>query len=225
MWDDIAAVAVCALAGAVAGWWAPSLAARFEAAWGLHERAAADAGPRSWHRPLLTLAGGVACGAAPAAYGLQWRLPVALLMLAWLLLVAAIDLRTRLIPNRLTYPAIALSPLSLAMWPELTALGHLLGALVCAGFFLVALLLSPGSLGLGDVKLALVIGLYLGLTHGLVALVVTLLYGALAALVALAAGVGRRGMIAYGPMLAAGGATALVAGQQLWAMYTGAPVG
>jgi len=149
------------------------------------------------------------------------QLAVALIVVVWLLLVAAIDLQTRLIPNRLTYPALALAPVSGLLWPSMALSDHLLGGAVCAGFFGLAFVVSPRGIGLGDVKLALVAGLYLGLTRGIVALVTTLLLGGVAAVAALVVGLSRKDAIAYGPMLALGAAVALVAGDRLWLAYLG----
>jgi leader peptidase (prepilin peptidase)/N-methyltransferase len=212
--------ALAALAGAVAGWAVPSLARALIRRWNL--RHPAGGGARrlpAWHRPALSLSGAAAAAGAAAVYGLQWRLALVCVALGWLLLVAAVDLQTHLIPNRLTYPALLLAPLWVAIWPGATIADHIVGGLLCAGFFVLALLASPRGIGLGDVKLALSLGLYLGTGRGLVALVTTLLLGGLAALVALAGGLDRKDAIPYGPLLAGGGALALIAGDRLWAAY------
>ncbi|MSO41869.1 MAG: prepilin peptidase [Solirubrobacterales bacterium] len=122
------------------------------------------------------------------------------------------DLRTRLIPDWLTAPAACLVLVCTAIadpaaLPERAAAG--LGA---GGFLLAAALARPEGMGLGDVKLAALIGLYLGASV-VPALLVALLAGSLAG-AALWARHGReaRGMtIPFAPFLALGalGAVAL----------------
>jgi leader peptidase (prepilin peptidase)/N-methyltransferase len=212
-------IAAGAALGVAAGWLAARAASWLVERWELDDEEPAVV--RTWHRVALAAAGGAAGGTAGGVFGVSAQLVVALAALLWLLLVAAVDLQTRLIPNRLTYPALALAPISAALWPEMALSDHLLGGAVCAGFFGLAFLASPRGIGLGDVKLALVVGLYLGLGRGIVALVATLLLGGVAAVAALVAGLSRKDAIAYGPMLALGAALALVAGDRLWLAYLG----
>jgi leader peptidase (prepilin peptidase) / N-methyltransferase len=133
-------------------------------------------------------------------------------MLVWLGVVAAVDVRTGRVPNRLTYSALALLPFSAALVPAPDPAAHLLGGLLGGGVFALAFLLRPRGVGLGDVKLALVIGLYLGLERAAVALLLGLLLGGLLALAALILGASRRARLPYAPALAAGAAVALLSG-------------
>src|SRR6185437_3671912 len=78
-----------------------------------------------------------------------------------------VDLRHRLLPDRAVVPTFAVGALLLVVaavaeqaWPDLLRAG--LGALVLFAAFLVLALISPAGLGMGDVKLAAVVGLYLG---------------------------------------------------------------
>ena len=131
--------------------------------------------------------------------------------------IALIDLRIRKIPNKLTYPAMLIfPPVILLAWligdaadPVKAALGFLSFG---GGILIVASV--SGGMGLGDVKLAAVIGLVLG-SLGLrfvgVSAGATIVLGGVGGLVALAMGRGMKSKIPYGPYLAAG---AIVAG--LW---------
>lgn len=162
-----------------------------------------------FHRIILAAALAAALGSALWTFGLSVQLLLAVLFLGWLALVAAIDLQTHRIPNRLTYPALLLTPVVTIAWP-LNPFGQVFGAIVCGGFFFAAFLLAPSALGFGDVKLAVVIGLYLGWPWAVAALVAGTLCGGLLALLVLVAGGGRRSYMPYGPALAAGGALALL---------------
>lgn len=138
------------------------------------------------------------------------------LVLAGLLgavLVAAtvVDLRERRIPNRLTgAAAVAALAVGLALDPGGQPERLVAGALA-ALFLLVPALLSPGGMGMGDVKLAGVIGLCVGrevIAALLVALVAGTLLGAAIA-VRRGTAAARTTQVPFGPFLALGGVAAV----------------
>ncbi len=121
------------------------------------------------------------------------------------LLVAAtlIDLERRVIPNRLTLAG-ALAALTLLALTAPGALAeHAVAGAGAGGFLLAAHLIKPDGMGMGDVKLAGVLGLFLGRAV-VEALLVALLAGSLAALV-IGLRQGRGASFAFGPYLALGG--------------------
>jgi leader peptidase (prepilin peptidase)/N-methyltransferase len=134
--------------------------------------------------------------------------------------LAVIDLRTKLLPNRITYPAL---PLVTALLLVASAAEHDLGrmarALEAGGLaglaFLALVLVSPGGLGLGDVKFALVLGLglgWLGWSAVAAGFLSAFLLGGVAALVAvLVLRLGRKAQLPFGPWLAAGALLAVLA--------------
>jgi leader peptidase (prepilin peptidase) / N-methyltransferase len=167
----------------------------------------------------LALAAGVALVQGPAATAVLRGVLVLVLVPC-----AVIDLRRRIIPNRITGPAaIAALVLGLAL-----DAGHepqrLLWAGAAGGFLLLAALANPAGMGMGDVKLVAVMGLFLG-PPVVVALLLALLASA-------AVGVGiavRRGIktarttgLPFGPYLAAGGVIAAVVGGPLVHAYLSA---
>ena len=80
-------------------------------------------------------------------------------LLVWL---AAIDLEFRLVPNRIVLPATAAVLVATAAVEPSEAAGRALSGIGAAAFLLVAALLRPGDLGMGDVKLTLLLGAMLG---------------------------------------------------------------
>lgn len=136
---------------------------------------------------------------------------------AFLLVYAAIfvvDLRTGLIPNVLTYPAIALAlvarPDSLGIVPP----AHLAAGLAAAAVF--GIFAWRGWMGVGDVKLVLLIGLASGPLLTVIALWLGFVSGGVVAIALVAVGLKRRrDTLAFGPYLALGGAAVLVAGPHL----------
>lgn len=115
------------------------------------------------------------------------------------------DLRRRTVPNR-AVAAGAMAALAVLALAEPSLLGgRLLAALAAGAFLLVPALLCPGSMGIGDVKLAAMLGLYLG--AGMIsALLVAFLAGTLAGLVLLLrhGPVARKMTIPFVPYLALG---------------------
>jgi leader peptidase (prepilin peptidase) / N-methyltransferase len=139
------------------------------------------------------------------------------------LLVACslIDLERRIIPNRITGPgALAAVLLGLALDPGGEP-SRLLWAAIAGGFLLLTALARPSGMGMGDVKLLAMMGLFLG-RPVVVALLVALL-GSVVTGVVLArrhgVQVARKTGLPFGPYLAAGGIVAALAGAQLVQAY------
>jgi leader peptidase (prepilin peptidase) / N-methyltransferase len=153
--------------------------------------------------------------------GLGWAVPAYLALAFVCLVLAVIDATTRLLPNRITYPAFpVLLGLLLLASVGLGDLGRLarglLAAVAVGGFFLLLALISPRGMGLGDVKLAPTLGLALGwLSWGTVAVGVFagFLLGGLAGLAAIGAlGLTRKSLLPFGPWLVAGALLGVLAG-------------
>jgi leader peptidase (prepilin peptidase)/N-methyltransferase len=141
--------------------------------------------------------------------------------------IGVIDARWRIVPNRIVYPAAILYAVAIAVGDVLGEAVDLLGGLVgLAAFgvplFLVALAV-PHGMGMGDVKLAALIGLVLGsfgLSYVAVAAGVGVIAGGLGAILALAfLRYGRKQHIPFGPFLAAGAVVAVLVGPQIAALY------
>lgn len=146
------------------------------------------------------------------------EVPAFLVLATAAVLLAVVDARHRLLPDRVVLPALAAGAVLLALaaagtgdWPAL--LRAVLAAAALFAGFLVLAVVSPSGLGMGDVKLAAVLGLYLGwlgwdvvLAGALAAFVVQ----ALAVLVLLAARrVRRDGDLPFGPAMLVGAAVAM----------------
>jgi leader peptidase (prepilin peptidase)/N-methyltransferase len=156
--------------------------------------------------------------------GPVWELPAFLVLAATAVLLAVVDLQHRLLPNRVLLPAFGAGAILLTgaavleeEWSALLRAG--LGAVVLFAVFLVLALISPRSLGMGDVKLAGLLGLYLGWL-GWGAVVVGAAAGfvvqALVAMLLLAGRrIGLRSELPFGPAMLLGAAFAIAAGDLL----------
>jgi leader peptidase (prepilin peptidase)/N-methyltransferase len=160
----------------------------------------------------VAAATGALTGALAMVSTASWRAVLLAPFDAVIVVCAVIDARSRIIPNRLTYPSlatytIAIVAVGVAGGPvDLLSAG--LGLMTFGGALFAVALAVPRGMGMGDVKLAALIGLVLG-AIGLRAVVAAtfgaFLGGVIAAVVTLAAGRGRHAIIPFGPFLAVGG--------------------
>ncbi len=144
-----------------------------------------------------------------------------LVLVVVLIAVALIDLDHRIIPNKITLPAaIAAIAIGLALKPSGVP-EQLISGAAGGGFLLFFALAYPRGMGMGDVKLAAVLGLFLGRSVA-VALLIGVFTGAVVGAVVMARlGVqrGRKTAIPFGPFLAFGGLVALFAGSPIVHWY------
>lgn len=144
-----------------------------------------------------------------------------LLLIAVLVPIALIDFDERIIPNRITLPAAVAAILAgLALAPAKVP-EQLIAGTAAAGFLLVFVLAYPRGMGMGDVKLAGVLGLYLGRAVAPAIFVGVLAGAVLGAVVLARLGVreGRKTAVPFGPFLALGGVVGLLAGPAIVHWY------
>jgi leader peptidase (prepilin peptidase)/N-methyltransferase len=184
---------------------------------------------RALGAPLPEVAGGLVAGLLVLRFGLAPQLPAWLWWALVALLLAVVDLRERVLPNRVLLPGTAVAALLLTAaaaadgtWAALVR--ALAAAAVSFAVLLAMAVAAPAGLGMGDAKLAGFLGLYLGwlgwppvLSGLLLGFVLQALIG-LALLAARRAG--RRTELPFGPALLAGAlVAALLAGP--WAVHSG----
>ncbi|HEX5173460.1 MAG TPA: prepilin peptidase [Gaiellaceae bacterium] len=154
------------------------------------------------------------------AFGVTLKAAAAGIGCAALVVATATDLERRIVPNWVVLPAAAavLALQTVAHPSPVWAVG----ALGAAGFFFLAALAYPGGMGMGDVKLALLIGAMLGRTTP-VGIMLGLLLGLIPSVVLIARhGSGARKLaIPFAPFLAAGAVVALFAGDHILNAYLG----
>jgi leader peptidase (prepilin peptidase) / N-methyltransferase len=168
--------------------------------------------------PAVELVTALLLAGCVLAFGFSLEAAVAAFFCAVLVAVSAIDLEHRIIPNRIVVPAtvvVLVANTIRDLSPEWT-----LAALGASGFLFAAALAYPAGMGMGDVKLALLMGAALGRTVP-VALMVGMLAAMIPSLVLLARhGAKARKMgIPFGPFLAIGSVVALFWGHDLLHAY------
>jgi leader peptidase (prepilin peptidase)/N-methyltransferase len=177
--------------------------------------------PISARYPLVELLTAALFAAVVIDTGANEHVWLGLALVAVLVPVAFIDLDHRIIPNAIVLPgAVAAVAIVAATEPSELA-EHLIAGAAAAGFLLVAVLAYPRGMGMGDVKLAGVLGLYLGRSVG-PAMLVALLSGTIVGVVIIArkgAAEGRKTAVPFGPFLALGGLVGLFFGPDIVDWY------
>jgi leader peptidase (prepilin peptidase)/N-methyltransferase len=177
--------------------------------------------PISKQYPIVEALTGALCAACVVRFGADRDVWLPLVMVVLLIPITLIDLEHHIIPNVLSaIGAIAAVALVLAFQSDdLTE--HLIAAVAAGGFFLVAALVYPAGMGMGDVKLAGVLGLFLGRAVA-PAIFAALIAGTLVGAVVIArvgAKEGRKKGIPFGPWLSFGGLVGLFAGDEIVDWY------
>lgn len=214
IWGDWIGPAGAALLGLVFGYAADRLAAR----WPEHEDGAIRA--RDWRTPVVTIVGGLAFAATVARFGTSLpQIAVVFPYVAVLVVLFAIDLDQRLLPNVLTYPLIpyALAVFAVGASPFVLSSEDLAWAaaaafVVPAALFLLAIPFGSGAIGEGDLKLLVSVGLFAGASKLFYGLVVgAIAAGLVVAILVFVRRLSMKSFVPYGPFLIAGTLWAILA--------------
>jgi leader peptidase (prepilin peptidase) / N-methyltransferase len=184
--------------------------------------------PISIRYPVIELTTGVLFALSAAKFGWSVETFVFAAFFWVLVVLTVIDIDHKLLPNRVVYPAFVVG------WAGLVAaaivdgstdrlLDAAIGAAIFGGTFFLIALIAPRGMGFGDVKLAFVLGTFLGYTRlGLVPLGMFLAFltGALTGVaVMMRSGGGRKMQVPFGPFLALGTVLAIFVGDGLLDAY------
>jgi leader peptidase (prepilin peptidase)/N-methyltransferase len=181
-------------------------------------------------RATVAIVCGALFGALAARFDDSWALPAYLVLAVALVALSAIDLEHYLLPNRIVYPLALAMVVLLAVASvgddDLDAFVRgLTAGLIAFAVFFVLHMISPRSMGFGDVKLAFVLGLslgWLGWGEVLLGLFLGFVYGAVIGLALIATRVRKRNeALPFGPFLAAGSLTAILVGDAVITWYRG----
>lgn len=186
--------------------------------------------PISARYPLVELLTGVLFAVMGWHFGWDWALPAFLYLVAVGVALGAIDLDHHRLPDALTLPSYVVAGAMLllpaaadGLWGDY--LRAWLGAAVLYAFYFLLVVVYPKGMGFGDVKLAGVLGLYLGwlgwgvlVVGGFLGFLLGALVGGTLMAVRRA---GRKTKIPFGPFMLVGALLAILWGTPVWDWYLG----
>jgi leader peptidase (prepilin peptidase) / N-methyltransferase len=177
--------------------------------------------PISARYPLVELTTAALYVAVAASQDDAVRIVLGLMLVTALVPITLIDLDHRIIPNKITGPAAIAALVAIVALDRDFLVESVVAAVAAGGFFLIAAMLYPRGMGMGDVKLAGVLGLYLGRAVApavFIALIGGVVIGA-AVIARKGAKEGRKTAVPFGPFLSLGGLIAFFVGDALVDAY------
>jgi leader peptidase (prepilin peptidase) / N-methyltransferase len=176
--------------------------------------------PISPRYPLVELATALVFAAVVAVRGFDNDLVLELPFVAALIALAAIDFDHKLLPNKIVYPLAAYGVIATLLVDRDDLVENLIAGAGAFTFLLIAVIAYPRGMGMGDVKLAGAMGLYLGLSV-IPALLAAFLSGSIVGVIILAreGAAGRKKAVPFGVFLALGGIVGVLAGPELIDVY------
>jgi leader peptidase (prepilin peptidase) / N-methyltransferase len=184
-----------------------------------------------WRYPLIELFSAILFVAALLRFELTFRAAVYAALFWVLPVLTAIDLEHKLLPNRLVYPAfitgwVLLTVLAFVEGTPRALIDAAIGMLIFGGFFFLVAFIYPAGMGGGDVKLAFVLGTFLGYLGGfglvLLGMFVSFLIGGIVGVAVMAiTGGGRKMQVPFGPFMAVGTLVTIFCGDALLDLYLG----
>ena len=185
------------------------------------------AAPISLRYPAIEIVTAALFALAALRFGASAVLPAYLVLFAALVAVTATDIDLRVVPKRIVWPAFALGAVLLTFGAlfegepaRLRDAG--LGSVGAFSVLFVIHLVSPGGMGFGDVRLAALLGLFLGWlgpAHVALGLFLGFVAGGAAGVVALVKGRSRKASLPFVPFLALGTVTAVLYGRPILDWY------
>ena len=176
--------------------------------------------PISSRYPLVELLTALTFAAVVLVRGFDNDLILELPFVAALIALAGIDFDHKLLPNKIVYPLAAYGVIATLLVDRDDLVENLVSGAGAFAFLLVAVIAYPRGMGMGDVKLAGAMGLYLGAAV-IPAMLVAFLSGSVAGMVILAreGAAARKKAIPFGVFLAIGGIVGVLAGPELIDLY------
>jgi len=176
--------------------------------------------PIHWKYPVVELGTALLVAACFLAFGFTWEAAIASFFCAALVVITVTDFERYVIPNKIVLPAAGI--VLVAQTLRDPSVEWLVAGLGAALFLFVAALIYPAGMGMGDVKLALLLGFGLG-RDVIVAMAVGMVAALVPSIVLLVrhGAAARKMKIPFGPFLALGGVVALFFGGDLLDAYLG----
>ena len=160
-------------------------------------------------------------------YGLSIQSLVYIILSSALIIIAFIDLQKQLIPDVISLPGIVVGLILSFIVPYISFINSALGALVGGGIILIiawvgSIIFKKEAMGGGDIKLAAMIGAFLGWRYTIISLFWGFFLGALTGIILIMTKIKKReDAIPFGPFIALGSIITLLWGEKILSWYLG----
>jgi leader peptidase (prepilin peptidase)/N-methyltransferase len=160
-------------------------------------------------------------------YGLSIQSLIYIILSSALIIITFIDLKEQIIPDVISLPGVVAGLVISFFAPYISSLSSLLGIIVGGGTILIIALIGTiifkkEAMGGGDVKLAAMVGAFLGWKYVILALFLGFFIGALAGIFLILAKIrSREDMIPFGPFIVVGSIAAILWGERILLWYLG----
>lgn len=152
-------------------------------------------------------------------FGLNINYIIYTLLIIVLIVSSFIDLKYKIIPNKITYPAFIVALIFSIFFNHIETTSALLGILIPAGLFLIIALIYGKGLGMGDVKLVAVIGAVLGWELTMLGIFIGSLIATILVLTLIFSRViDRKTRIPFGPFISTGTIISILYSQEIFAL-------
>src|SRR6056297_3790261 len=155
-------------------------------------------------------------------YGLNTEFIIFSVLIATLIVVSFIDIKHQIIPNEITFSFIPLGIILSLIFNHITVLNSLLGFIIPAGLLLLIALIYKKGMGIGDVKLIGMIGVFIGWKYALISIFIGALIGSIYGIyMMLTDQMTRKTRIPFGPFISLGAVLMVLYGNILIDWYIG----
>ena len=160
-------------------------------------------------------------------YGLSIQSLIYIILSSALIIIAFIDLNEQIVPDVISLPGIAIGFIISFFVPYISFINSALGVLVGGGIILIIALggsaiFKKEAMGGGDVKLAAMIGAFLGWRYIIISLFLGFFLGALTGIILIMAKIkSREDVVPFGPFIVLGSFISLLWGEQIISWYIG----
>ncbi|RCW85995.1 leader peptidase (prepilin peptidase)/N-methyltransferase [Halanaerobium sp. DL-01] len=174
----------------------------------------------SFQYPFVELLTGFFFSFTYLKFGISVELFIMLLLISALIVISYIDYKYMIIPNYITYPGIVIGFLSAIIFNYISIFDSLLGIFIPSLLLLLIAFIFKGGMGMGDVKLAAMLGSFLGFEMTLAGIFVGSLLGSVIGLTLMGFGVlDRKSRIPFGPFICIGTVIIIFFGDVLFDWY------
>ena len=153
-------------------------------------------------------------------YGLNTEFIIYILLISSLICVSFIDFRYQIIPNEITFVFIPLGLIFSLIFKHMIFMNSLLGLIIPSGLLLLIAFIYKSGMGIGDVKLIGMIGVFLGWKFALISIFIGALVGSIYGIYIMFIGKGnRKTRIPFGPFISLGAVIMILYGNNLINIY------